>query len=321
LRILLDTNVWRYIVDADAVAQLARQARRRRLNILVSPAVLYEMLRTSDPELRRRLVLAVTRESWTRLMPEAYTDSLAIHGVMRLRRPEWLRTRPDLRAFRQFRQDWTSDSGFWRRARSAPDLEARFIADLGAQELSQARLQADERRLLTKHLPFDRVHVKGWRGRIEGDLPGWNGNEVEPWRFDTATHWWHGLILRPKGAYRDWLNPFLDLGRIAEEFASWNHLWLHEADLGEVPREWIRWAVGFVQATRKVTPGTPVDNQIATYLPDADVFVTGDRALAHIIAKVREEAPIGMADPLLLRAEDRPLGFLDHLVGRGPSGA
>jgi predicted nucleic acid-binding protein len=45
IRILLDTNVWRYIVDLDSVEILNGAARDGCGQILACPAVLYEMLR------------------------------------------------------------------------------------------------------------------------------------------------------------------------------------------------------------------------------------------------------------------------------------
>ena len=87
----------------------------------------------------------------------------------------------------------------------------------------------------------------------------------------------------------------MDVRRIACAEASWNHLWLHEAETDEVPREWLRWAVGWLQGLRRVTPGTPGDNQIAVYTYEADVFVTTDGGFAEIINKVRAEAPAPVA--------------------------
>jgi hypothetical protein len=93
----------------------------------------------------------------------------------------------------------------------------------------------------------------------------------------------------------DWLGPFLDLQRVAHEQASWNHLWLHEVQTEELPREWLRWAVGWLQGLRRVTPGTPGDNQIAVYTYEADVFVTTDGGFADILNKARMDAPAPVA--------------------------
>ena len=47
----------------------------------------------------------------------------------------------------------------------------------------------------------------------------------------------------------------------------------------------------FLQGLRKVTSGTPGDNQIALYCFHADAFVSADGALVDIINKARPEMP------------------------------
>jgi len=39
MRILLDTNIWRYIVDADAVVMVQKAALRSKQKIAIAPAV------------------------------------------------------------------------------------------------------------------------------------------------------------------------------------------------------------------------------------------------------------------------------------------
>jgi hypothetical protein len=105
----------------------------------------------------------------------------------------------------------------------------------------------------------------------------------------------------PRAAYLDWLAPFVDLRAVAEDQASFNSLWLYEVDVHEVPREWLSWAVMLLQSVREVTPGTPGDNQIATYAYDCDLFLTGDKAMVAILNRVRPHAPkpVGRARRLL----------------------
>lgn len=58
-----------------------------------------------------------------------------------------------------------------------------------------------------------------------------------------------------------------------------------------MPRWWVRAAVETAQATRTVTPGTPGDAQLASYLVDCDAFVTADAAFAEIVDKVGRANP------------------------------
>jgi len=74
-RVLLDRNVWRYLIDLDALETVYRAAKGANGIILACPAVLYEMLRLEDAPLRQRLVKAICRSRWVRMMPEAFEES------------------------------------------------------------------------------------------------------------------------------------------------------------------------------------------------------------------------------------------------------
>jgi hypothetical protein len=294
-RVLVDTRAWRELIDADGVERVRLTAKRVGSSVLVAPGVVYEMLRTSDRDLRRRQIRVVTRQSWTRLMPEVFNECKDVRSVVSARRPEWLLAEPDLTAFYRLRADWAGGRGFWHRARRDPDREAGFVMALGGDRLERARQEAEQRRELMSHLNYDSVSLKDWRSRPPSWEPGWEGTEVDVWRVITATTWWALLVTNPSSPCLDWLAPFLDIRRIAGEQASWNHLWGHEVATEEVPRAWLRWAVGWLQGLRRVTPGTPGDNQIAVYAYEADVFVTTDNTFADIMTKVRSEAPTAVA--------------------------
>jgi hypothetical protein len=51
-RVLVDTNVWRYLIDLDSLESVYRAAKRANGVILACPAVLYEMLRLKDDGFR-----------------------------------------------------------------------------------------------------------------------------------------------------------------------------------------------------------------------------------------------------------------------------
>jgi len=56
---------------------------------------------------------------------------------------------------------------------------------------------------------------------------------------------------------------------IRSDLASWTRLLLEDTAIEGLPRNWLRWAAGVVADTRKVSTGTPVDNQVASHLCDA----------------------------------------------------
>ena len=131
MRILLDTNVWRYLEDFGWVNQFQTLVRRSHVDVLVPPAVVYEQLRLPDPVGRRRAVEATTRLTWVRLMPELWTLCEETIGLVRKHKADWLLAKPDphlLTRRRENELDWKRPKGgFWERSRRVPEQQARWI--------------------------------------------------------------------------------------------------------------------------------------------------------------------------------------------------
>lgn len=316
MRILLDTNVWRHVVDADAVQRLRALVREQGADIVVAPGVVYEMLRTPDPVLRRRLLKAVTLGAWKKLMTEVYEDCRDVRRMLERRRPHWLVTTPDVAYYHNLQADWSAGDGFWRRARSEPAAEARRLAHLEGDLLDRAREEARERRTSMGTTQYDQVQLEGWTGRPVGHLPGWDGTDVDVWRLMSCGTWWHVLVDEPRQPYLDWIGPFLDFPAIGQSFESWNRLWLHEVSVEELPRDWLRWAVMLLQSVRKTTPGTPADNQIALYAYQADVFLSGDKAIVEIVNRARTSAPMPLAVAQVMTPAADPVRQVGNVIRR-----
>lgn len=300
MRVLLDTNVWRYVVAADDTAELRRCARRHGWELQVAPAVVYEALRYANDEVRREVVEVLTRAVWTRLMPEIFTESESLVAVIRKRRPEWMRADPDRADYFQSRSDWVGRGGFWGRARKDPAWQATLIARVDDGGLERARIDAKQRRAAFSDIPFEKLDTR-WTARVPGRSDG-----VEVWRVENAGLWWQGLFDRSQDTYRDWCAPFVDLHKLRRDRASWEVLWYDEIDPMEVPGQWLRWAVGWFQGTKSVTGGTPGDNQLASYLADTDVLVSADKPLVAIVDAARRHAPFEFAQAVLIPATGSP---------------
>ena len=79
-----------------------------------------------------------------------------------------------------------------------------------------------------------------------------------------------------------------------------------------MPRHWIRWAAGLLQATRKSSGGVPVDNQIASYLRDSRYVITADKVFTEIVHKLRSASTRPLAEEYLVRGND---SAVDELIG------
>lgn len=299
-RVLLDSNIWRYVVDAGAEDDLLRLAGGRACEIQIAPAVVFEALRLEDIAIRDALVELMTNRRFTRLMPEAYSESEELLNEIRRHRPEWLRQQPDTQFFNNCRLDWTSASGFWARVESSPSSEANRLnpiqQPIGEGALQEAKLGKEEmsRSGWKRNPRMDKTFV-----RFAEPTPGWRGDDVEAWR---AMRWVSvSAGIRQNGnAYRDWIAPFVEVDDGLPESSEWLEFWLYTAERKKLPRQWMRWAHSFAQRFRRVTTGSPADTQLFTHLLDADVFISSDRALVAILEECRPYAPRPLADGILV---------------------
>ena len=315
-RILLDTNVWNYIVEADGVEPLRRTAKAEDTAVIACPAVVFECLRVSDPSLRKRRAKALAREDWTRVMPEAFSEAEDLRGEIERLRPEWLLDAPDVRLWHKHRADW--QSAFWRRVRRDPATVARHIASLGDDRLAQARTESKAARKQAESHE-QTIHTFKWNratGSFAVPTLGWDGLEFEAWRGSSVALWWRDLILGGSQTAQDWLGPWLDLQAIQSDQASWTRFWTRDVDSSALPREWIRWAMGEAQATRATSSGTPGDNQLATYLVEVDLFVTNDKVFADLVDAMRPHCPASLAEVVRSPSGEEALPYVLEVLAR-----
>lgn len=290
---MLDSNVWRYLVNADEVEKV-RRAAKSRVQIVACPAVAFEALRGSDTVVRRKLAKAMTEGAWTRLMPEAYTEAMELHQAIAKHRPEWLQSAPDLRQWNRLQSDWKH--GWWQRARHDVAGEAERISmdrgRLSAARAASAYLRQDAK---DNGMTFEKIDLNQ-QTEFQMQWDGWDGLPFDAWRAEGMLNWWEELFPRRYSSpYFDWMAPFLKFDLIATQKAEWISFWTREVSETELPLQWIRWALNHVQRTRKTSPGTAVDNQIGVYMPECDVFVSADKVLVGCIDMIRDLSPVELA--------------------------
>jgi hypothetical protein len=303
-RALLDTNIWRYVVDSGAQGALLRAARDGAYSVQIAPGVIYETLRLKDAPLRATLVRLMANQRFQRLMPEAYSESMEILREIERVRPDWLRDNPDLRFFNRLRNDWSRKTGgFWVRCERSPLSEARHVTALDRGQIEDARAEAAEARKEMaankrwKRIPPMDTMLTGFIHPV----PGWRGDMVEAWRTDSFLSMTYALA-RPDQAYRDWMCPFIEFDDGLLRSAAWGEFWLYLANKSSLPRQWLRWAHAFAQRFRKVTAGSPGDSQLLTYFVETDVVITADRALLDILDECRPYAPCQLPEGQLVPA-------------------
>lgn len=310
-RVLLDSNVWRYVLDSGSAGKLIRLAKSDSAAIQIAPAVVYEALRLKDSRTRDALVKLMTHASFERLMPEAYSESVEIiHEIKRLHL-DWLSHKPDIKHLRRLELDWRKRTGgFWVRTKRWPKREAGYLEVVeedmiyhGIKQSKNARremMESDWKR----NPPMDKTMAT-----FRESVPGWRGDQIEAWRADS----WKIVtfaLTQVGSAYRDWMGPLLDLRSGLLRSAEWNAFWLYEIDKTEAPRQWLRWAFTFAQRFRKVTSGTPADSQLGTYFLETDLVISADRILMDILEEVRPYAPCPLPRGKLIRGGDEGVADL-----------
>ena len=298
-RVLLDTNVWSNIARENQVEAVRKVARANGVEIVASPAVVYELLRTPDPEFRKRDLKAVTLSSWLRPMSELYQLAEELRSEITRLHPEWLRNPPDLAPWYAQRADWTSSKGFWQRARHQPDVVHQVITILEEDQIGKARLNAKAKRG-SMPIEFAELDLSLPTSVFLERYKGWNGDSFEAWRNGAIQMWMEGLFVTSRTVYREWLAPWVDLNQILRDRPSWIKFWVYEVDRDRMPLHWLAWAFSTATATRKVTKGTPVDCQIGLYLPACEFFATGDHVFGEIVDKVRRWSPVGLGEVKIL---------------------
>jgi len=307
-RVLLDTNVWRYVIDKGSQGALLRVAREGPYRVQIAPAVVYETLRLKDAQLRANLVRLMSNWRFHRMMPEAYSDSMEILQEIKRLRPQWLREVPEMQFFNRLKKDWARRTGgFWVRCARSPATEANYLGAVESEMIEGAKTQTLVARQeisaseWKRNPPMDKTVAAFHR-----PVPGWNGKPLEAWRWDSLTSMTFGLA-RQGNPYRDWIAPFVELDDgllLGSQFgsAAWVEFWLHLTDKQAMPRQWMRWAHSFAQRFRKVTPGSPGDTQLFTYFIDTDVVITADKALLDILEECRPYSPCRLPEGRLIPA-------------------
>ena len=303
MRILLDTNVWRYIVDARAMQEVRKVSQKNGKRILVAPSTVYETLRMTDSDLRNKVISFMADKAWIRLMPEAFSECEELKNEIRRVRPDWLRGKPDLVMYKRLRFDWRrSNGGFWSRVLAMPEAELAALNALGdAETLDQARRASVRSRehALTLSQKEGSVRLNKVRGRDPDELPGCGDDDIDFWRLTARSVFkklFEEYVLRGfRHGYLDWLEGEVDIASVLADPVSFNRFWLYDSELEALPRFWLRGAFDFLQVWHKVNDGTPCDSQLGTYLPEADIVVSADKNFVKFVTRCSDEGPIRVA--------------------------
>jgi len=302
--VLLDTNIWRYLVDSGFGDSLFQETRRSNKRVAIAPAVIIESLRMSDPKLRNKIIELQTRGCWERLMPDSFLECEDVKREMLRIHPEWALEEENSNLFRKLRYDWLrSKGGFWEKVRVETEKVANHYRLRDSSTLEEVRSQLRDARksvvdtgarILNTNSLDD---LKGsWRDGRTGEKI-----VVDAWRVYAVTIW--SNMLSCESVFKQWLGCSIDIDLLVSYRASdFVRFWQGEIQQEKVPREWIRAAMYFMQSERKVTDGNPTDSAISTHAIDVDLIVSADKNFVAMLNRLQDEAPFRTAHGVLVQA-------------------
>lgn len=298
--VILDTNVWNYISDSGLGEDLDAIARDLNIQWLCPPSILLELARrppTHKAERNRTIQLFSRGYRRVRLSADAEYESRELVDAIARHRPDWLRRFPDHKTWDMWHQYWTS--GVWKAAwkNSDPLFEQQPLQGDARRVIEHQEEHRDM--LRSEGFPFDSLGSVKTTVNLSG-----NRKVVVPvWRFELMNLFWKELIGKRAwvtdptrdSTFADWIGCHVDLYRGIADRDGFSDFWLHQVEEGEIPRNWLRWAVHWAQIRQRITPGNPADGQHVGFLLDADIFVTADKPLIEVLARLAPQAPVRFA--------------------------
>ena len=299
-RYLLDSNVWRYLVDCGEENSLIELALSDKLLVQITPATVNETLRLGDGKLMNKIVRLQTKPCFDRLWPEALVNSIDIINEIKRLHPEWMLRNPDNFSLKKWTTFW--DKKWWARVRKSPISESKHLHQVEGKLLKLLRDQSETNRKEMRKSPWrqNNLPMSTWQAEVPWPYPGWESKTlVDLWRLKTLISLTNSILQHKNGMYPI-LEAAVDLSRGLLISKQWENFWLYEVKKGNLPRFWLEWSHEFASSFRKTTPRTPGDTQLFTYLPDTDVFVSADKGILSILDEVRPYSPIQLPRALKL---------------------
>jgi hypothetical protein len=316
MKVLLDTNVWRYVFDSGRGPSLYSESKRSGFQVTICPAVVLETLRIGDNSLRKKLIEFQTRRCWMRLMPDAFLECEEIKAEIRNKHPEWVLKTPNDNVYRKLKRSWTkSGSSWWEQVRNNLDSTAGKLRSRDDPILNVVRQQHREWR--NSGIEGKKSIAGNWLPSVKGsiDVSG-ETIETDGWRVYASTIW--ANMLHGHVTAREWFGCHIDIDRmIYANFDNFTNFWLHEVAAEDVPRAWLRAAIFAMQGDRKVTDGNPLDQTIGVHLVDVDLVVSADRNFVSMIKRCHDEAPFKTADAFLISGGEIGIDELFELFAEG----
>ena len=313
-RILLDANLWSLVTRADGADQLVKLEREHGVDVALQPAVLVEVMKSSNDEARQADVETMLRGKRPRLKTEVWAACDEFVEIVRRKRPAWLRPRPLRSKLAPHEREWRKKN--WDDARRNPvGLRRRWqqMHESSAYVEALPDLRADSQAARDNGFDFTANDAGMVLEGAEG-IP--DGTIVEPWRLQMllflsqqylrpAQLLLTGLrVDRTSTPYVDWLDPWLKTREILGDRESFTRLIIEELESADVPRWWLHGTAEFAQRQWKMAASSGWDAAHMAYLAETDLFLTNDSRLSRLGEVISSRAPTKVGRVVLISTTD-----------------
>ena len=106
-KLMLDTNLWRYLADFGGFERVLSESQKNGVEICIAPGTIFEIRELKDDGTRKAMLRLAADCRLHRLMPEAYSEAEDFKNEVRRLRPKWLRNNPDTKEVNRLKYCWT----------------------------------------------------------------------------------------------------------------------------------------------------------------------------------------------------------------------
>lgn len=320
--VLLDTNVWRYLVDAGRVAELKRRVSRRSsaIRIAVSPSTVHEIAMLGDEGLKTRLLNAVTNPAWKRLMSDTHNYAEELFSAISKHRHNWIFEQAPCHSYSALLRIHTrKNGGWWDRVKikTHPDRQAlesdRVISSFGNARFVQASKTKSRQDVVLDRIEAGKEMRERLKGqnlntsylRIKTEVYLGDQNSLTP-RLFAGDHWRVNSLLwasdgRLEDGRSEWLFERVQLDKLSVNNDSYVRFWMEEVSSNEVPSHWVWCFMEAMTATRKQSSGTYWDMSLATHCSKVDYIVSADKIFHDMLVEVSKVAEFRVAGSMRIK--------------------
>lgn len=305
-KVIFDTNIFSYVVNQNLEDDFVRLVEELNICICIPPSILLEATRTNNSVQRVKLLKLVSNRKFYKLRSEIDYECEEVIKEIRRLYPGYRKRGGNIKKVRNNRKFWTKD--IWKDCIDNHEklhIEAIRTTKYEAKEIIDIQKQ---NKIAFAEWNINKIQLNNLLVQFENDEQIANTNillsdQFEPWRIDCLTNLeniYKNIEYNNGNILKGWLDPWIKMNDFINDKEKYYDFWLKEVEIANMKRNWIRWAIRFVQQFKKILPSNPYDEQHISHIVDIDLFLTSDKKLYSCLDIIKKQDIIKFAQPLLI---------------------